>query len=118
MAPAKQRRALLLAEKVDLIHWVEIGGKKWNVAAAFGIPRSTLSTILKNKSAIAEKAREKSNSENKRIQKPTYGEVEKTLHQWFLHIRAPNLRLRPNATAEGGGFRLHTRSYVLTAGMG
>lgn len=91
MAAGKQRRALSLAEKVDVIHRVESGEKKSNVPAAFGIPRSTLSTILKNRSSIVEKACERPNSDNKRIRKPAYDEVEKTLYQWFLDIRARNL---------------------------
>lgn len=76
---------------MDLIHRVESGGKKSNVAAAFGIPRSILSTILKNKSAIAEKFYERPNTENKRIQKPAYDKVEGTLYQWFLDVHARNL---------------------------
>lgn len=61
--------------------------KKLN-AAVNGIPRSTLSTVLKSKPALVEKAYERLNSNNKCIWKPTYNKVEKTLHEWFVGVRA------------------------------
>ncbi|XP_040078498.1 tigger transposable element-derived protein 4-like [Ixodes scapularis] len=65
--------------------------KKSDVAATFKITRSTLSTILKNKSTIKNQAHERPNADSKRIRKPAYDAVEKTLYQWFLDIRAQNL---------------------------
>ncbi|KAG0445104.1 hypothetical protein HPB47_023055, partial [Ixodes persulcatus] len=87
----KQRQALPLSDKVDIIRRVERGEKKSDVAATFKIARSTLSTILKNKSTIKNQARERPNADSKRIRKPAYDEVEKALYQWFLDIRARNL---------------------------
>lgn len=48
----KMWQALLLYDKVEIIRRVKHGKKKSDVAAHFEISRSTLSTILKNKSAI------------------------------------------------------------------
>ncbi|KAG0431425.1 hypothetical protein HPB47_021791 [Ixodes persulcatus] len=84
----KQRQALPLSDKVDIINRVEHGEKKSDVAAPYKIPRSTLSTILKNKTAFRDKARERPNADSRRIRKPAYDEVEKALYQWFLAIRA------------------------------
>lgn len=89
----KQWQALPLSDKVEIISCVEHGEKKSDVAAAYKIPRSTLSTILKNKSAIRDKARERPNAESRRIHKPAYDKVEKALYQWFLDIRAWNMPL-------------------------
>lgn len=49
-----------------------------------------LSTILKNKAAIEDKANERPNTDDKCIWKPAYNEVEKVLYQWFLDIRVRN----------------------------
>lgn len=87
----KQRQALPLSDKVDIIRRVERGEKKSDVAATFKIARSTLSTILKNKATIKNQARERPNADSKRIRKPAYDAVEKALYQWFLDIRARNL---------------------------
>ncbi|KAG0423662.1 hypothetical protein HPB47_000562 [Ixodes persulcatus] len=68
----KQRQALPLSDKVDIIRRVERGEKKSDVAAAFKIARSSLSTILKNKSTIKNQARERPNADSKRIRnRPT-----------------------------------------------
>ena len=49
MAPCKLN-SLQLTDKVKLIHEVEKGErKKSEIAAEFGVPKSTLSTIMKSK---------------------------------------------------------------------
>lgn len=55
MACAK-RQNLPFAAKLEIINRVERGEKKSDVAAAYKIPRSTLSTILKNKADIRAKS--------------------------------------------------------------
>lgn len=55
MACAK-RQNLPFAAKLAIINRVERGEKKSDVAAAYKIPRSTLSTILKNKADIRAKS--------------------------------------------------------------
>ncbi|KAH6932822.1 hypothetical protein HPB50_009938 [Hyalomma asiaticum] len=54
MACAK-RQNLPFAAKLEIINRVERGEKKSDVAAAYKIPRSALSTILKNKADIRAK---------------------------------------------------------------
>lgn len=51
-ANAKKRTTLTFAAKLEAIQRVENGEKKSSVAEAFGIPRSTLSTLLKNKGGL------------------------------------------------------------------
>ncbi|KAL1442533.1 hypothetical protein MTO96_030728 [Rhipicephalus appendiculatus] len=54
MAPlVPARKCLTLEQKVELIREVEKGGRqKSEIAKQFGIPLSTLSTVLKNKDAV------------------------------------------------------------------
>lgn len=52
MEPQKKRKRLTLDEKAAIIRTVTSGQKKCDVAAAHGIPASTLSTILKGKDDI------------------------------------------------------------------
>ncbi|KAL1482645.1 hypothetical protein MTO96_033657 [Rhipicephalus appendiculatus] len=51
--PVPARKCLTLEQKVELIREVEKGGRqKSEIARQFGIPPSTLSTVLKNKDAV------------------------------------------------------------------
>ncbi|KAM7304032.1 tigger transposable element-derived protein 6-like [Ixodes scapularis] len=86
----KVRSSLPFSTKVEIIRRVE-RGEKSEVAASFKIARSTLSTILKNKPAILQKARDRPNADGKRIRAPAFDRVEKALYAWFLDIRARNL---------------------------
>jgi len=52
MAQKRKLTTLSLAEKVNLIKIIEKGEKKQEIAKDFGIPASTLSTIIKNKDVI------------------------------------------------------------------
>ncbi|XP_040063746.2 tigger transposable element-derived protein 4-like [Ixodes scapularis] len=87
----KVRSSLPFSTKVEIIRRVERGEKKTEVAASFKIARSTLGTILKNKPAILQKARDRPNADGKRIWAPAFDRVEKALYAWFLDIQARNL---------------------------
>ncbi|KAL1444568.1 hypothetical protein MTO96_045486 [Rhipicephalus appendiculatus] len=58
MASVKRRKNLDFATKLKAIQRVEAGEKSSKVADDIGIPRSTLSTLLKNKADIKAKAAE------------------------------------------------------------
>ncbi|XP_037520679.1 tigger transposable element-derived protein 6-like [Rhipicephalus sanguineus] len=88
---AKKRKNLDLATKADIIRCVEAGEKKSSVAEAFGIPRSTLSTILRNKADVKAKASQSCHSQACRVRVPAYDKVEKALYAWFLETRAKNI---------------------------
>ncbi|XP_064468536.1 tigger transposable element-derived protein 6-like [Ornithodoros turicata] len=74
-----------------MIRRVEHGEKKSSVAHAFGIPRGTLSTILKNKAGIKVKGPEQNRSGACRVHAPAYDKVEKALYSWFLDTRLRNI---------------------------
>lgn len=88
---AKKRKNLDLSTKADIIRWVEAGEKKSSVAEAFGIPRSTLSTILRNKADVKAKAAQCGRSGACRVCVPEYDKVEKAPYAWFLETRAKNI---------------------------
>lgn len=86
-ANVKKRKNLDFATKLKAIQRVEAGRKKSTVADDFGIPRSTLSTLLKNKASIKAKAEEQRTSGVCRVRAPAHEKVEKALYVWFLEIR-------------------------------
>lgn len=87
----KKRKNLDFATKLKAIQRVEAGEKSATVADDFGIPRSTLSTLLKNKADIKSKAAEQRTSGACRVRAPAHEKVEKALYAWFLEVRAKNI---------------------------
>lgn len=91
MEPQKKRKRLTLDEKAAIIRAVTSGQKKCDVAAAHGIPASTLSTILKGKDDIL-RATSSGNLAHKKALKTTpHGKVEEALFAWFTDVRAKNI---------------------------
>lgn len=88
---AKKRKKLDFSTKADIIRRVEAGEKKSSVAKEFGIPRSTLSTILRHKADVKAKAAQCGRSGACRVRAPEYDKVEKALYAWFLETRAKNI---------------------------
>ncbi|KAH7957258.1 hypothetical protein HPB52_016690 [Rhipicephalus sanguineus] len=67
--PVPARKCLTLEQKVQLIREVEKGGRqKSEIARQFGIPPSTLSTVLKNKDAILDSFEKSFSAKRKRNQ--------------------------------------------------
>ncbi|KAH7949783.1 hypothetical protein HPB49_015343 [Dermacentor silvarum] len=76
MACAK-RQNLSFAAKLEIINRVKRGEKKSDVAAAYKIPRSTLSTILKNKADIRTKSDKRPGARGaRRVRTAVYEDVE------------------------------------------
>ena len=77
-----------------MIKEVEKGDrKKSDIAAAFGIPRSTLSTIMKNKVKFQSYASEGMSSNKFRIKRAEFPDVEKCLLKWFKEARDRSIPL-------------------------
>ncbi|KAH9382551.1 hypothetical protein HPB48_008939 [Haemaphysalis longicornis] len=87
----KKRTSLTFATKLEIIRRVEKGEQKSSVAAAYNIPRSTLSTLLKTKGDIRAKAGQSQHCGARRVRKPAFQDVERSLHRWFLDARARNI---------------------------
>lgn len=90
-ANVKKRTSLTFATKLEIIRRVEKGEQKSSVAAAYNIPRSTLSTLLKTKGDIKAKAGQSQHCGARRVRKPAFQDVERSLHRWFLDARARNI---------------------------
>lgn len=89
----KRRRlnTLSVADKVDLIREVERGDrKKQDIAKEFGIPASTLSTILKNKVSVL-KNFNANYGDRKKMKGPEFPDVEVALFKWFAQCRRHNV---------------------------
>lgn len=76
---------VIFSTKLDIIHQVEKGEKKSKIAAAYSTRRSTLSTVLKNKQDIREKANQRPHLSTCLIWTPFYDEA---LYKWFTNMRA------------------------------
>ncbi|KAH7980538.1 hypothetical protein HPB49_017111 [Dermacentor silvarum] len=91
MACAK-RQNLPFTPKLEIINRVERGEKKSDVAAAYKIPRSTLSTILKNKADIRAKSDKRPGARGaRRVRTALYEDVEAAVYKWFVDVRSRNI---------------------------
>lgn len=100
--PVPARKCLTLEQKVQLIREVEKGGRqKSEIARQFGIPPSTLSTVLKNKDAILDGFEKSFSAKRKRNRDSMYPEVERALLEWLKNARSANLPVNgPALTAK------------------
>ena len=94
MASAK-KNSLSLQTKVDILQEVERlaeeRGSKVRIATKFSIPKSTLSTIIKNKDSIIEAYEQSSFAPSKkRMRTAAYPEVEEALVSWLKFARSQN----------------------------
>lgn len=88
---AKKYKCLTLREKLKIIDEVNSGGKrKKDIAEEYGIPASTLSTILKQEELVRQRM-VSGNLNNKRVRKSEFPEVEECLIKWFKQCRDHNV---------------------------
>ncbi|CAI6363779.1 unnamed protein product [Macrosiphum euphorbiae] len=86
----RKLKILTIAEKVNVINMVEQSGKKnYEVANAFGIPSSTLSTILKNKTKILTNF--KLQPSRKKIKLSEFPNLDSSLFKWYVQCKDSNL---------------------------
>ena len=87
--PEKKRKTISLARKVDILHEVESGEKKGDIAKKFEIQPSTLSSILTQKEIVLMKwSGSGSVSQRKKIRSVIYENVDQTLLKWFTLQRS------------------------------
>ncbi|XP_018318868.1 tigger transposable element-derived protein 4-like [Agrilus planipennis] len=99
MSTKRKLKTLTLLEKFEVINAVKSGMKKKDVAAQYGLPASTLSTILKNKSEILVRYKSSSNLSCKRHRTAEFPDLEECLLGWIklcynnnISINGPILR--------------------------
>lgn len=92
MAEQRKCKSLTLERKVALIKEVEKGGRtKTSIAKEFGIPLSTLSTVLKNKEKVQDGFEQAFSSKRKRCRDSKFPDVEAALLLWLQNARAASL---------------------------
>lgn len=85
----RKLKILTIAEKVNVINMVERSGKKnYEVAYEFGIPSSTLSTILKNKTKILTNF--KLQPGRKKMKLSEFPKLDSSLLKWFIQCKDSN----------------------------
>ncbi|KAG0423082.1 hypothetical protein HPB47_001135 [Ixodes persulcatus] len=118
-ASVKKRVTLTFATKLEIIRLVEKGEKKSSVAETYKIPRSTLSTLLKNKADIKAKAGQSRHSDAQRVRNPAFEDVEKALHKWFMDVRARKIPVSGpmlQAKAKDFAFLLVVKNFTASGG--
>ena len=91
MAKRKQS-SIDLQTKLKILEEVDHAvSKKKIIAEKFGIAKSTLSTIIKDREKIINAAASGSGNKSKRIRSAKYEDMETLLLEWFNHMRASNV---------------------------
>ena len=67
---------------------MEDGKTKSQIAAKYGISKSTLSTWLKNKDKVYEATTKGSNSKRQRLRLGTFANLDQTMFKWLLVVRS------------------------------
>ena len=95
-------KTLSLSEKLKVIQEVEKGiRKKKDIAAQFGIPANTLSTIIKNKEKISNAVQEsRFASQRKRFKTSSYPQLEEAMFKWVKCMRDKNIQLQGSLIRE------------------
>ncbi|KAL3277547.1 hypothetical protein HHI36_012891 [Cryptolaemus montrouzieri] len=91
MSDKRKLKTLTLREKFDVINAVKSGMKKKKVAAHYGLPPSTLSTIIKNEAEILQRYESSSNLSSKRRRLAEFSDLEECLLTWFKECRDKNI---------------------------
>lgn len=93
MSPGRKLKSLTVSEKVKVIAAVKSGLKpKKDIAAEYGIPASTLSTIIKNEEDILVRA-SSGQLENKRKREAEFPDIEECVLKWFKQCRNNNVSI-------------------------
>lgn len=85
-----KRKSLSVAEKVQLLKDVNSGVRKKDVAQKFGVPPSTVSTIIKNRESVL-KSHESIGGDRKRSKICKYEDVDTAVLKWVKMLRDKNM---------------------------
>ena len=79
-----------LIKKCQIIRQIEKGMTNKEASEKFGVPKNTISTLIKNKDKLFERL-EQSSSDAKKIQGCDYEQVDKAVFKWFSLQRSQNV---------------------------
>ena len=77
------RVRLELIEKVEVLNFISSGKKQIEAAKRFGIPRGTVSQIVKDEDKIMERFSQNRNVKSKAFMESPYSAIEEPLIQWI-----------------------------------
>lgn len=97
---AVKRKALSMETKFDIIQAVDSGRKKKDIAADFGIPPSTLSSILALREKILNSPFGSVKQDRKRFRDPSFPDIEFALLSWCKDAQANNLTISGSILVE------------------
>lgn len=89
----KKRKVLSLQEKIAILDAVSDDERKKDVAARFGIPANSLSTILSAGTAIRNAVEAGTSGKKKKLKPSAYADLDKAVFAWFLDMRAQNVSI-------------------------
>ncbi|KAH6945491.1 hypothetical protein HPB50_008758 [Hyalomma asiaticum] len=84
-----KRKALDIYTKRVILNELAQGAKNCELVKKYGVSKSTISTILKNKDKII--SADANSTDRKRLRRATYADVEEALLKWFIDARARNI---------------------------
>ena len=87
-----KRKCLNINDKLKVLESIDKGCKKKDVAEKFGIPPSSLSTIIKNRDSIL-KSSDNAGRERKRVKMCVFEEVDQAVLKWVHVVRNKNVPL-------------------------
>lgn len=87
-----KRKCLSVSEKVLVIQEVDKGVKKKDIAEKFGIPQSSLSTILKNRETILKQSKNY-DLNRKKMKTCVYDDIDEAVMKWITVMREKCLPL-------------------------
>lgn len=85
-----KRKAVDIATKMAIVNELAQGAKNGDLVKKYGLSKSTISTIAKDKEKILG-ATVNANPTRKRLRKVTYADVEDALLKWFADARSRNV---------------------------
>lgn len=111
----------VLKDKVDILREVDAGRiSKSDIAKKYGIPKSTLSTYIRNRKSIEDSYESKDfTHERKRLRHAKHPEMENALISWIKEMRSQDVPLSgPIITAKAADFALRLNIEDFTASDG
>ena len=87
----KMRVRLELRQKVEIVNFLATGKKHVEAAKHFNLPRTTVSTIAKDKEKILAEFSKNRNSAAKSFKKSPFDVIDKPLARWVTLMRENNV---------------------------
>jgi len=85
------RNVVSIAKKLEVLAFIEAGNSRYVASRHFGIPRSTIRTIVKNREKIEAYSREGNNLDRSKVWLPRNHVLDEPLLEWYGRMKAMNV---------------------------